>query len=55
MENDLNSVQVLLDALQQAQFCLYATAQVLNKTADEITEAVENAGIKIVNHSQNVR
>ena len=41
------SVQSLLDALQNAQFCLYAAAQMLNKTADDITKAVKDTGIKI--------
>ena len=59
LNNDTNnisvqSVQSLLDALQDAQFCLYATAQMLNKTADSITKAVEDAGIQIIQPPSNL-
>ena len=53
MNNNCNtisahSIQTLLDALQQAQFTMWAIAQCLNATADEITDAVKNSGLNII-------
>ena len=44
----VQTVQKLLDVLQEAQFNMYALASALNKTADSITLVVREAGIKVV-------
>ncbi len=44
---DNTQIQKLLDALQEAQFTMYALASALNKSAEAITQAVKEAGIKI--------
>ena len=41
------SIQSLLDALQKAQFNIWAVAQCLNSTADSITQAVKNSGLDV--------
>ena len=47
LDTYIQVIKQLLDALQQAQFCMLITAQMLNNFADKITEAIKKAGINV--------
>ena len=44
---DNAQIQKVLEALQEAQFTMYALASALNNSANAITQAVKDAVIKI--------
>ena len=44
---DNAQIQKVLEALQEAQFTMYALASALNSSANAITQAVKDAVIKI--------